>query len=42
LPADQAHLDEVAAQLNGRPRKTLDFMTPVERYTQLLAASHDS
>jgi IS30 family transposase len=42
LPADQADLDEVAAQLNGRPRKTLGFMTPAERYTQLLSASQDS
>jgi hypothetical protein len=42
IPVDQADLDEVAAQLNGRPRKTLGFMTPAERYTQLLTAGQDS
>jgi hypothetical protein len=40
IPVDQANLDEVAAELNGRPRKTLGFMTPAERYTQLLTASN--
>ena len=42
IPVDQADLDEVAVELNGRPRKTLGFMTPAERYTQLLTASQDS
>ncbi len=33
----QPQLDEVAAELNGRPRKTLGFMTPAERLAGLLA-----
>ncbi len=35
---DQADLDTVAASLNDRPRKTLDFATPNEQFTALLAA----
>jgi transposase, IS30 family len=31
------HLDGVAAQLNGRPRKTLGFKTPAEVLAQLLS-----
>jgi transposase, IS30 family len=34
-PAD--HLDAVAAQLNGRPRKTLGFKTPAEELARLLS-----
>jgi len=32
----QDQLDEVAAKLNGRPRKTLGFMTPAEKLAELI------
>jgi IS30 family transposase len=35
------HLDTVAAELNDRPRMTLDWDTPTERMTQLLTTTHN-
>jgi transposase, IS30 family len=35
------HLHHVADQLNQRPRKTLDFMTPSEKLAELLVANTD-
>ena len=34
---DQADLNAVADSLNARPRKTLDYATPGEQFTNLLA-----
>jgi len=35
----QAELDRVAMELNGRPRKTLDYRKPVEVYDEILSES---
>ena len=35
----QAELDEVARKLNGRPRRTLGFMTPAEKLAGLIDAA---
>jgi IS30 family transposase len=35
----QAHLNKVVRQLNERPRKTLEFETPVERFNACVAST---
>ncbi len=38
-PHSQAYLNKVARQLNERPRKTLDFHSPAERFSECVAAT---
>jgi len=36
---DQAVLDQIAAELNGRPRMTLDWFNPAEKMAELLGVT---
>jgi len=38
-PYSQAELNKIARQLNERPRKTLDYETPAERFNACVAST---
>lgn len=38
-PYSQAELNKIARQLNERPRKTLDYETPAERFNACIAST---
>jgi transposase, IS30 family len=38
-PYSQEDLDAIAAELNRRPRKTLQFMTPSEKFAEAVATT---
>jgi IS30 family transposase len=39
LPSDRESLEFIAAELNGRPRRTLGWRTPAEAFSELISSS---